>query len=245
VLWPETVINAPYLGTGPQGDAINARFAALASDLGAPLYVGTISVAPAGGLSNVLVTYDPRDPNFATAKRHVTATYGKEQLVPFAEYLPGPAWLRALPLANLISGFTPIRNAVTMVDGATPLICWETNFGDIAFARLREGPSLYLVATDDAWFGTTEGPYEQAQATTLRAVETGRWILRAAATGISGIIAPDGTWTQRTGLGGQAIVIGDVGAPAPGLYTRIGPTPIGVAMALLTIAPFLRRRRTA
>jgi apolipoprotein N-acyltransferase len=80
-------------------------------------------------------------------------------------------------------------------------------------------------------------------AATLRAVETGRWVLRAGATGISGIIAPDGTWTQRTTLGGAATVVGEVGAPAPGPYAVIGPLPVGLAMLVLALAPFLTRRR--
>ncbi len=162
-----------------------------------------------------------------------------------AEYLPGPAWLRSLPYANQIGGFKPGTNVQETYAGATPLICWESVFGDIAHARLRDDPSLFLIATDDAWFGTTEGPYEHAQGATLRAVETGRWVLRAAATGISGIVAPDGTWTQRTSLGGAAVVVGDVGAPAPGLYARLGPTPIGLALALIVVVPFFALRRRA
>jgi apolipoprotein N-acyltransferase len=243
VLWPETVINAPYVSREPGGDALSRRFAQLARTVGAPLYVGTIVNAPEIGWSNAIVIYDPHDPAFTASRIGITAIYGKEQLVPFAEYLPGPLWMRRLPYADQIGKYVPIRNRVATIGGATPLICWESNFGDLAFARLKDDPSLFLVATDDAWFGTTEGPYEQAQATTLRAVETGRWILRAGATGISGIIAPDGAWTQRTALGGQAVVVGDVGAPAPGPYTRIGPTPVGIVMALVTALPFLRRRR--
>jgi apolipoprotein N-acyltransferase len=136
----------------------------------------------------------------------------------------------------------PGTNRVRTFAGATPLICWESLFGDIAHERLAENPSLLIIATDDAWFGTTEFPYEHAMAATLRAVETGRWVLRAGATGISGIVAPDGTWTQRTQLGGPAIVVGDVGAPAPGPYAALGPTPIGMALALGVLLPFLRAR---
>ena len=124
-----------------------------------------------------------------------------------------------------------------------PLICWESAFADLVHAQVARGAQFLVISTDDAWFGTTEGPYEHAQGATLRAVETGRWVLRAAATGISGIVAPDGTWTQRTPLGGAAVVVGDVGAAAPGPYARIGPAPVGIAMALIVLVPFLARRR--
>jgi apolipoprotein N-acyltransferase len=76
----------------------------------------------------------------------------------------------------------------------------------------------------------------------MRAVETGRWVLEAGATGISGIVAPNGDWTQRTMLGGPATIVGDVGAPAPGPYAALGPFPIAVALALVAFVPLAARR---
>ena len=236
VLWPETVITTDLLRTPP----LRTRFARLAVSLGATLYAGGFW-DDGTKYQNALLIFDPR-----VNQHDVALLYVKEQLVPFAEYIPGPKWLRSLPYANEIGAFQPGTNAVETYAGATALICWESLFGDIAHARLKDNPSLILIATDDAWFGTTEGPYEHAQAATLRAVETGRWVLRAGATGISGIVAPDGRWTQRTTLGGEATVVGDVGAPAPGPYAAVGPAPIGLAMIAIVVLPFLRpsaRRR--
>ena len=235
VLWPETVITTDYL----RAPTLRTRFAKLAAELDTTLYAGGFW-DDGTTLQNALMIFDPH-----VNRNDVAALYVKEQLVPMAEYLPGPGWLRSLPYANQIGGFQPGRNVHETYAGATPLICWESVFGDIAHDRLRDDPSLFLIATDDAWFGTTEGPYEHAQGATLRAVETGRWVLRAAATGISGIVAPDGTWTQRTTLGGTAIVVGDVGAPAPGPYAWLGPAPVGFAMAFIVLVPFLARRRRA
>ncbi len=233
VLWPETVITTDLFRTPP----LRTRFTRLAVSLGATLYVGGFW-DDGKKYENALLIFDPR-----VNQHDVAEMYVKEQLVPFAEYVPGPAWLRSLPYADQIGAFQPGTNAVETYDGATALICWESLFGDIAHARLKDNPSLILIATDDAWFGSTEGPYEHAQAATLRAVETGRWVLRAGATGISGIVAPDGTWTQRTALGGApAVVVGDVGPPAPGPYAALGPTPVGIAMTAIVVLPFLRRR---
>ncbi len=229
VLWPETVITADVRRIAP----LRARFAHLADAVGATLYTGAFWDDGTKG-ENALLIFDPR-----ANQNDVARLYVKERLVPFAEYVPGPAWLRSLPYADEIGAFAPGTNAAETYAGATALICWESLFGDIAHARLKDDPSLFLIATDDAWFGTTEGPYEHAQAASLRAVETGRWVLRAGATGISGIVAPDGSWTQRTALGGVATVVGDVGAPAPGPYASIGPAPVGLAMAALAGLPFL------
>ena len=238
ILWPETVITTDLL----REPALRARFAKLARDTGAVLYVGAFW-DDGTRLQNALLIFDPH-----ANTSDISGLYVKEQLVPFAEYVPGPAWLRNLPYADQIGGFRPGHNVQEVYDGVTSLICWESVFGDIAHARLRENPSLFLIATDDAWFGTTEGPYEHAQAATLRAVETGRWVLRGAATGISGIVAPDGTWTRRTPLDVATVVLGEVGAPAPAWYARLGPAPVGFAMLALVVLPFVaafvRRGRT-
>lgn len=237
VLWPETVIMADLA----QQPELESRFASLAREVGATLYVGNVPTIAPFGPTNALFVFDPR-----VARSAPAAIFMKEQLVPFAEYLPGPAWLRALPYADEIGPYRPGKNAVETYDGAAPLICWESVFPDIAHARLSENPSLFLIATDDAWFGTTQGPYEHAAAATLRAVETGRWILRAAATGISGIVAPDGRWTARTTIGTiPATVVGEVGAPAPGPFAWFGPLPVEIALALLAIVPFGWRRSAA
>ncbi len=87
-----------------------------------------------------------------------------------------------------------------------PLICWESAFADLAYAQVRDGAQLLVVSTDDAWFGETSGPYMHAQIAQLRAIESGAYVVRAAATGVSGIIAPDGTWQERAGLARRTIV---------------------------------------
>jgi apolipoprotein N-acyltransferase len=176
---------------------------------------------------------------------NVEATVAKRQLVPFAEFLPAPAWLRAIPAVNEIGNFSQGHGPqIDPLTHAGVLICWESVFGDIAIEAARAGATFFAVTTDDAWFGTSDGPAQHAQATTLRAVETGRWIVRAAATGISGIVAPDGTWRERSGLAMQTAIVGDIGAPVDTLYTHIGPQPVGLAalaFVILALVPWRRR----
>jgi apolipoprotein N-acyltransferase len=165
--------------------------------------------------------------------------------VPFAEFLPAPQWLRAIPAVNEIGNFSQGHGPqIDPLTHAGVLICWESVFGDIAIEMARAGAEFFAVSTDDAWFGTSDGPAQHAQATTLRAVETGRWIVRAAATGISGIAAPDGTWRARSELATQASIVGDIGAPVDTPYLHVGPQPIGLALlafVLLALAPWPRR----
>ncbi len=86
-----------------------------------------------------------------------------------------------------------------------PLICWESAFADLAYAQLRNNAQLLVVSTDDAWFGRRRDPYMHAQIAQLRAIESGAYVVRAAATGISGIIAPNGTWLARSALDRQTV----------------------------------------
>ncbi len=122
--------------------------------------------------------------------------YDKRQLVPFAEWFPGRAFLSWLPyIAALNGGLTPGQNRRRLRNDCAPiapLICWESAFADLAYAQVRRGAQLLVISTDDAWFGKTSGPYMHAQIAQLRAIETGAYVVRAAATGMSGIIAPDG-----------------------------------------------------
>jgi apolipoprotein N-acyltransferase len=233
VVWPETVI----LTDMTRDTAARAAFGALARKIGIPIFVGTIVSDGEGRLYNASMIYD--------RSGNVEATVAKRQLVPFAEFLPAPAWLRAIPAVNEIGNFSQGHGPqIDPLTHAGVLICWESVFGDIAIEAARAGATFFAVTTDDAWFGTSDGPAQHAQATTLRAVETGRWIVRAAATGISGIVAPDGTWRERSGLAMQTAIVGDIGAPVDTLYTHIGPQPVGLAalaFVILALVPWRRR----
>jgi apolipoprotein N-acyltransferase len=226
VVWPETVITT-FLNGAPQ---LQARFAALARSLDTTLIVGS-DERSARGIYNALYFFSPERP--------LPDVYEKRRLVPFAEYLPGRALLGALPYADLISDFAVgTENAVFTAGGmqTAPLVCWESGFAGLAQTQIRAGAQLLVISTDDAWFGRTGGPYQHAQLAQLRAVETGRWVVRAASTGISGIIAPDGRYITRSGIDTEAVIAGAVGLPQPTVFSRIGPHAIALAMLVVLVA---------
>ncbi len=229
VVWPETVIPIDL-----QGDAtVLSRFETLARQTRATIVAGSLDIAgPA--VYNALYIFAPNG---------TYSVYHKRQLVPFAEWFPGRAFLSWLPyIGNLNGGLTPGRSNGVYPTAAlpiAPLICWESAFADLAYAQVRDGAQLLVVSTDDAWFGETSGPYMHAQIAQLRAIETGAYVVRAAATGVSGIIAPNGTWIERAGLARRAIVGGRVGPRAPTLFSRIGPNLIAVILVGLYALPLL------
>ncbi|MFY9779079.1 MAG: apolipoprotein N-acyltransferase, partial [Candidatus Baltobacteraceae bacterium] len=232
IVWPETVIPVA-LNRMPW---LQAQFAQLARALDAELAVGTLESAPAGDY-NVLY--------FFNARGTLDGVYRKRQLVPFAEHLPFAALLGWIPWTQNISHFESGEgDGLVAVDGQrfAPIVCWESAFSGLVRRDARDGASALLVATDDAWFGTTAGPYQHAQIAQMRAIETGRWVVRAASTGISGIIAPDGRYTARSQLDEQTVVAGSIGAPVPTLYDELGPGAIALGLALLYAAPVAWRR---
>jgi apolipoprotein N-acyltransferase len=233
VVWPETVIPTE-LNTDPD---LLTRFEYLAREIHTTIVAGSIYAAR-GRFYNALYIFSPNG-GFAV--------YRKRQLVPFAESFPGHRFLGWLPyVAALNGGLSAGRVAGVYPTSAlpiAPLICWESAFADLAHAQVRRGAQLLVVSTDDAWFGETSGPYMHAQIAQLRAIESGAYVIRAAATGISGIIAPDGRWLARSQLGKQTIVTGAVGPRVPTLFSRIGPTPVAALFAIGYAALLLAGRR--
>ncbi|MDQ6826655.1 MAG: apolipoprotein N-acyltransferase [Candidatus Eremiobacteraeota bacterium] len=228
IAWPETVITT-VLSADPR---LSAQLGALARQLSTTLVVGTTSRRD-GREYNVLYVYGPQGT--------ILGVYEKRQLVPFAESFPGQAWLSWLPYANLITGFGAGRqNAVyPAVFPFAPLICWESAFADLAHAQLRAGAKLFVIATDDAWFGETAGPYAHAKIAQMRAIEAGTWVVRAASTGISGVIAPDGRFVRASDLNREAIVLGSVGEPPGSVFAHLGPTLVGFTLSLIYVATVL------
>ncbi|HTZ53937.1 MAG TPA: apolipoprotein N-acyltransferase [Candidatus Acidoferrum sp.] len=241
IVWPETVIaiSGGGLNTDP---ALIEKFTALAAQADATILVGSIRYARG-------VSYNTL---YAFTAAGITSAYDKRQLVPFAEHFPGQQFLWWLPYVGSLNGNfgQGDGNGVFATSAGLrvgALICWESAFGDIAYDEVRNGAQVLVVATDDAWFGTSSGPYQHAQIAQMRAIEAGAYVVRAAATGISGIIAPDGTWRARLPLQAQGNVSGYVGPAVGSFFARVGPTRIWMLLvalyALLVLVP-MRRNAT-
>ncbi len=235
VVWPETVMTTP-LNANP---LLAARLSRLASLAHTTLVVGTLEVIGKTDY-NVLYVYGPDGA--------LETVYRKRRLVPFAERLPFAPLLHAIPWTRNVSNFSAgTQDGIFSAGGArvAPVICWESDFSGLVRGDVRAGASLIAVATDDAWFGATAGPYMHAQAAQMRARESGRWIVRAASTGISGIVAPDGRFTRASALGVATFVGGAVGTPVATPFARVGAERLTVlyAIAYVAIVAFGRTAR--
>lgn len=223
IVWPETVITTT-LNYDPK---LALKFAALAHNAKATLVVGSNDFHDGQNYNSLYMFTPPGG---------LEGIYDKRQLVPFAEDFPGKSWLYWLPYVGKLNG----NFGHGRIDGVypgplpfAPLICWESAFADLAHAQLLNGAKLLIISTDDAWFGDSAGPLQHAQIAQMRAIESGTWVVRAASTGISGIIAPDGRYVERSQMDTQAVVLGSVGQPTGSPFATIGPTPIAISIIVL------------
>jgi apolipoprotein N-acyltransferase len=131
-----------------------------------------------------------------TPTGELTNRYFKSHLVPFGEYVPLRQLLPFLaPLVEAVGDFTAGTVTEPLSSGiikAGVLICFESIFPDIARKWVNAGANVLVNLTNDAWYGRSSAPSQSMAMTVFRAVETRRSLVRAANTGISGLIDPLG-----------------------------------------------------
>ncbi len=144
-------------------------------------------------------TFDPKNGNVYNSVMTLGSELGfyrKQHLVPFGEYLPFRGVLTFLenyidlPMADISSGEgRPLLRLKGHPVGTS--ICYEAVYGNEVIAAMPEAKFLVNVS-NDAWFGDSLAPHQHLEITRSRAVETGRYLLRATNTGISAVIDPMG-----------------------------------------------------
>ena len=179
--------------------------------------------------------------------------YRKSHLVPFGEFIPLRPLLAplveamAIPLTDFSRGGTDQRPLAVAGQRVAVNICYEDVFGEEIIRQLPEA-TLLVNVSNVAWFGDSIAPQQHLQIAQMRAIETGRHMLRATNTGMTAVVDPTGRVTQvadtfRTETV-EAEVRGHTGATP---YVRLGNAPAVAGaglMVLLALAPGLRLRRT-
>lgn len=237
IVWPETAV--PVLKEYVQGylDVVG-RFA---SSRNAALITGVPVREQLEG--------EDRYFNGITVVGEGEGTYLKQKLVPFGEYVPLQDLLRGLikffdlPMSDFARG--PADQALLQAKGyrLAPFICYEVVYPEFA-AGLAARSDLLLTVSNDTWFGTSIGPLQHLQMAQMRALEAGRWMIRATNNGVTALIDPTGHITERIPQFERGVMYGDV-VPMHGLtpYLRWRSWPLtGLALVLLGCALVLRRR---
>jgi apolipoprotein N-acyltransferase len=141
---------------------------------------------------------------FVGADGRSRGTYRKMHLVPFGEYVPlRRALFFVAPLVESVGDLSPGTKPVVFDDDGRRLsvaICYESVYPEILRSFVVRGSELLVTITNDAWFDRSSAAYQHFAQGSLRAVEEGRYVVRAANTGVSGAIDPYGRVLVRTDL---------------------------------------------
>src|SRR6185436_5366138 len=120
---------------------------------------------------------------------------------------------------------------------ASTAICYEVIFSSLMRTFVVNGSELLTTITNDAWYGWSSAAYQHWQQASLRAVEEGRYLARAANTGISGFIDPYGRVLQQSRIFERTVVLGEVRMVAERtIYGRIGDLCAYACLALTLMA---------
>lgn len=205
ILWPETSV--PFFFTD-RPDALVA--------LGDMLEPGQMLIAGAMREEKAsTAASQPRYYNSVIAINdagEIVDAVDKVHLVPFGEYIPFSELFSRLGLEQLVAGPMNLsagneRHAIAASSGirALPFICYEIIFPDIVAVDVASA-DLIVNVTNDAWFGDTPGPYQHFRQAQLRAVETESPLVRAANTGISGVVDAHGRIVDALAINAGGVI---------------------------------------
>ena len=240
VIWPEA--STPFYFE--RDDVLAAPIRRLAMQSKVPFVIGTDELEPA--------TKDHPERAYNTAvvvgsDGRSRGTYRKVRLVPFGEYVPYRKLLFFVaPLVEGIGDFTPGSDfKVFDVEGTrfSVAICYEAVYGAIGREFVNGGAQLLTTITNDAWFGRSSAAYQHFDQAALRAVEQGRYLVRAANTGITGAVDPYGRVIASAPLFEATTLTVDVRLLSDTtIYNRAGDVVVWFSLGIAAVA-ILRSRR--
>jgi apolipoprotein N-acyltransferase len=229
VIWPENSSDIDPLRNPDARLVIDQA----ARAIGVPILVGAVLRTDDGHETNTMIVWDPQT---GPGQRH-----DKRRVQPFGEYVPYRSFFRLFsPYVDRGGDFVPGNgNGAVDLGGVRVGIatCYEVIFDDLVRQSVRSGAQVLAVPTNNATFGFTQMTYQQQAISRVRAVEHGRTVLVAATSGVSAVIAPDGTVTQESKLFTPDVLVARVPLRSgTTLATRLGPAPEWALVALGVVA---------
>ncbi|SFM40449.1 apolipoprotein N-acyltransferase [Marinobacter zhejiangensis] len=212
ILWPETAIPLTQ-------DQAGAIFEHIETNLGPNSTL--ITGIPWYGFSDRIEDFTFH--NSIMALGNGEGMYHKQKLVPFGEYVPLQQWLRGLigffdlPMSEFSRG--PAHQSPLIANNLRimPYICYEVAYPDFVAINART-TDLLVTISNDGWFGDSIGPLQHLQIARMRALETGRYMVRGTNNGLTAIIDQKGQIATSIPQFTEATLRGEA-------YTARGNTP--------------------
>ena len=195
IIWPESPL--PYLSSNPKMEKLIARI-----EEGPEILSGSW-------------TYNNNSLYNSMTILGTDQTYLKRHLVPFGEYVPFENILRGLidffnmPMSSLSEG-NPNQDLLEFKDfRILGMICFDIAFPLSYIQEIRQSDFIVNIS-NDAWFGSSYGPYQHLQIVRARALESNKWIARGTSDGISTIVDNKGTIVDILSKGKRGFLNGKI-----------------------------------
>jgi len=218
VIWPEAAVPILYHEAGPFLLEMDAR----AQQEGSALITG--------------ILYDDHQQkkyfNSILGLGKAMGLYHKQRLVPFGEYVPLERWLRGLiaffdlPTSVIHKGPGRQQGLLAGDYKIAPSICYEIVYPGLVSIGASQSDVL-LTISNDAWFGHSIGPLQHMEMAQMRALETGRYLIRSTNNGLSGIVDTKGKLIEKSEQFKMQTLSGQV-IPMTGLtpFLKWGSAPV-------------------
>jgi apolipoprotein N-acyltransferase len=236
VIWPESA--TPFMFE--QDPAGEEALRALAREVRVPILFGSDQevTQPEPALYNAAFLVTPEG--------KTAAVYRKIHLVPWGEFIPMKRLLFFVsPLVDSFTDFSPGTSMVMLPIGShltSTAICYEVVYPSLIRQAVQAGSELLTTITNDAWYGHSSAPYQHFALASMRAIEQGRYLARAANTGISGIVDPYGRIVRQSGIFEQDALVEQVRfLKERTIYSRIGDAIAYVAIAVVALGLLVLR----
>lgn len=203
VLWPESAVPKVY-----KNENALSQYKKLSKEIDVPLLAGIILKTSKGNTNNTLLI----DQN------GLQSTYTKRQMVPFGEYMPYKKILSKLfPMLtelniiedDYISGDSA---AIMQVAGGKVgnIICFESIYPSLTRQSVLDGAEIMVEATNDSWLKDSPAMQQHLAHGVFRSVESGRYLIRSANSGISAVIDSHGNIKSQLDVNEQGVIIDTV-----------------------------------
>ncbi|MBY5980602.1 apolipoprotein N-acyltransferase [Ferrimonas balearica] len=244
VVWPEAAI--PILE--PKAQPFITKTNGVANKTNSNIITGIIDYRN-GQFYNSMIVIGNNQLSHKGYDYESTNRYHKRKLVPIGEFIPfydklqGMVPLLDLPFNSIQPGKAEQSNLTALNFTILPAICFEIAFSHLIRANLDTETDVIVTISNDDWFGPSIGPWQHFQIARTRAIEYGVPLIRSANSGISAVIAPDGSVVDRLPQFQEAVLTAEVKLTSGStVYRRIGDAPIQLISLLLLLSPWFLKR---
>ncbi|WP_220764697.1 MULTISPECIES: apolipoprotein N-acyltransferase [unclassified Shewanella] len=249
IIWPEAAIPAPDVDENVQSFLYNANKVANLNNTA--IITGIIGYQNSEFYNSLIVlgNYNHKQQSEPDYLGNGNNEFKKHHLLPVGEFVPFESLLRPLaPFFNLpMSSFDrgeftqPNLNAVG--HQISPAICYEIAFPEQLRANMNDNTDLLLTVSNDAWFGSSNGPLQHMEIAQMRSVELGRPLVRATNNGVTAVVDEKGNITDQLPQFEAGVLVADIQLmKGHTLFTTIGQWPVLILSFLIALGAVIRKK---